>query len=96
MQYFGGKQRIASKIAGIVGPFAARSGKYLEPFVGGASVMSLIRANVRIGSDANVALINMWLALESGWMPPDTISEEEYFAIKSKNDHKDPLTAFGS
>jgi DNA adenine methylase len=94
MQYFGGKQRIAKKLAEVIAPIARERGCYVEPFVGGAAVMAAIDAPVRIGSDVNAALITMWRALANGWQPPDTVSEEEYAMVKARNDHTDPFTAF--
>jgi DNA adenine methylase len=92
MQYFGGKTRIAPKLAGFMQPFV--SGAYVEPFVGSAAVMVKISAPVRIGSDINGALITMWRALAAGWQPPENVSEAEYVAVRAKGDPSDPLTAF--
>ena len=94
MRYFGGKQRISSRLAEILIPLAAQRGTYVEPFVGGAAVMSVVPAPVRIASDSNVALITMWAALASGWRPPEYVSEAAYADIKAAADPEDPLTAF--
>ena len=92
MQYFGGKTRIAPKLAGFIQPFI--SDAYVEPFIGSAAMMVRISAPIRIGSDVNAALISMWRALAAGWIPPENISEAEYAAIRAKADSSDPLTAF--
>lgn len=94
MQYFGGKHRIAKRLVDYMTPGVLERGIYVEPFVGGASVMSLMSAPVRIASDANVALVTMWRALAVGWTPPTAISEEDYARVKSTCDPLDPLTAF--
>ena len=94
MQYFGGKQRIASRLAAVLTPLAIQRGVYVEPFVGGAAVMSAVSAPVRIASDSNVALISMWTALAAGWSPPEDISEATYASVKAAADIHDPLTAF--
>lgn len=94
MQYFGGKQRIAKKLADAIQPYINQRGIYVEPFVGGAAVMSIIKAPIRIGADSNIALINMWQELSDGWEPPSEVSEEMYSRVKEHKDQGDPLTAF--
>lgn len=50
---------------------------------------------LRIGNDLNYHLIEMWKALQNGWLPPDIISEDEYKYLKSAQDIEDPaLIAF--
>jgi DNA adenine methylase len=94
MQYFGGKQRTAAKLAAFMHPYVAHRGAYIEPFVGGAAMMAAQPAPVRVGGDANVALITMWRALADGWTPPQHITEDEYANVKRRQDPSDPLTAF--
>jgi DNA adenine methylase len=94
MQYFGGKQRIAAKLAAFMRPYVASRGGYVEPFVGGAAMLAAQTAPVRIGGDANVALITMWQALADGWVPPERITEEEYSDASRRRNPSDPLTAF--
>jgi len=50
--------------------------------------------NPRVASDANVALITMYKALQNGWIPPHDMSEDEYERVKNTRDDNDPLTAF--
>jgi len=92
MQYFGGKQRIAAQLAAVMSPHCATG--YVEPFVGGAAVLSRVVAPVRIAGDANMALITMWEALARGWVPPEYVSEATYAAVKAAADPRDPMTAF--
>ena len=94
MRYFGGKQRTAAKLAAFMRPYVVERGAYVEPFVGGASMMALQPAAVRVGGDANEALINMWRALATGWTPPEVVTEAMYADVKRRQDVKDPLTAF--
>lgn len=94
MQYFGGKQRISKELAGYMQPFVNKAEAYWEPFVGGASVCSKIVHDKRYASDANVALITMWKALQAGWIPPEIVTEDEYRDTKNKRDENDPMTAF--
>jgi DNA adenine methylase len=94
MQYFGGKQRIAKQLAEIMNPIAVERGCYVEPFIGGASVMAHIAEPFRIASDANVSLVTMWRRLSEGWEPPDNVSEADYARVSAVRDPGDPLTAF--
>lgn len=94
MQYFGGKQRIASQLAALMNPVIANRNCYVEPFVGGGSVMASIRAPFRIGADSNASLIQMWKSLSGGWTPPMTVSETDYAKINAARNPSDPMTAF--
>ena len=94
MRYFGGKNRISHYLEKVINPIANKRGSYIEPFVGGGSVLSRIKCPVRVASDINVSLINMWIALSEGWIPPKTLSEQEYDELKEKKDPENPLTAF--
>ena len=58
---------------------------YVEPFVGGANVMSRISAHgPREGSDLHGSLIDFWRSFQGGWSPPDPeeITREIYDALK--------------
>jgi len=57
---------------------------YLEPFLGSAATFVKIAPHftTSIGTDIHPDLILMWQALCNGWIPPDTISREEYQALK--------------
>lgn len=75
-------------------PYVDERRAYVEPFVGGASVIQYIKCNLRVAYDANEALITMWEAVCNGWKPPTDISEEEYAALRQADDPKNPMTAF--
>lgn len=89
MHYFGGKARIAAKIAEAIGPCET----YYEPFVGGGWVLARVKAKRRLASDANLPLINLWRALMAGWQPPENVSEVEYAEARTLPDD-DPRKAF--
>lgn len=65
---------------------------YIEPFVGGANMMektekfNALRIKNRIGNDINVHLIEMFIALQKGWVPPNEVSEERYKQLRSNSD----------
>lgn len=53
-----------------------------------------IECEEKIGSDINNYLIEMWKALQNGWVIPNEISKEMYIEIKeNKNDYPMPLVA---
>ncbi len=92
MQYFGGKQRIAKYIVPILQNCMNGRKCFFEPFVGGANIVSKITGN-RVASDANKYLIALYQALQQGWVPPDTVTEEDYHRAKN-GDYSDYLRAF--
>lgn len=93
MRYLGGKARTWKEIAKYLESIRQPDQEYLEPFVGGAWVLQGISGK-RIALDVNEALINMYKALQNGWLPPSTITNEIYQDLKENQDPNDPLTAF--
>jgi len=91
MQYFGGKQRIAKRIAEFIN--AHNPKVYLEPFCGSCNVGCLIQAEQRIFSDIHPQLIAMWENLMAGWEPPEQVSEEQY-RVAQEGFLPDYLTGF--
>jgi len=101
MQYQGGKWRMRKDISNILKMFyndtPDKFTQYIEPFVGGASVLSEVckwfPKNI-IASDYNEDLIIMWLALKDGWMPPDNykVDQEYYYSLFDKE--SSPLRTF--
>lgn len=69
---------------------------WVEPFVGGANMM--VHATMfpeRIANDSNAHVISMFNAVQNGWEPPDSVSEEEYRALaKAPALPGDPLVGF--
>lgn len=97
MQYVGGKQKsggaqIAQAINAMIKALGLRS--YCEPFCGGLSVTQRIVAPERRASDACAALICLYQRLQGGWVPPLSLSKEEWLELKAANDPSNPLTAF--
>lgn len=78
---------------------------YLEPFMGGGSVMTEVLAAVpREGrekgwlgpayfGDANPALVTMWESLQLGWVPP-FLGEGDYTRAREEPDPMDAETAY--
>lgn len=96
MRYLGGKSRLARRIAPILDAAAPPGTPYLEPFVGGGSILCAMagRGRERYALDANPALIAMWRELQAGWDPPDSLSEGEWRWLRALQDPADPMTAF--
>lgn len=85
MKYVGSKSRIAPAIVPIIQEHIDRAGAsaYIEPFVGGANVIDKIKAEYRVGLDINGYLIALLQYVKSGGVLPDTISREQYSAIRT-------------
>lgn len=94
MQYFGGKQRIAAGVSAYLNSLHPE--RYLEPFIGGLNILPRIDAPRRVGSDLCAPLITLYRALQTGWTPPEVLTEEEYLRLKETRDPADPLTAFAA
>lgn len=87
MQYFGGKTRIAARIARII----QESGSYeyiCEPFCGGCSVtVELAKLGFTVNaSDSNDCLIAMWQEAIKGRTMPYTVTEKDYEESKETKD----------
>jgi DNA adenine methylase len=92
MKYMGSKNRYADELLKIILPH--RNGRaWVEPFVGGCNMIDKVDGE-RYANDNNEYLINMWRAVQDGWIPPNNISEEEYQKIKNNPDPENPLYAF--
>lgn len=84
--------RIAKPIAEFIS--TVREGRdYYEPFCGSCNVTTKL-SGTRVCSDVNKSLITMWQHLQKGWIPPESVSEEDYRKLQAKKDPYDPMTAF--
>lgn len=85
MKYVGSKNRISKYIAPIIQKYIDNNNitVYYEPFCGGLNMMDKIKCKTRIGNDSHYYLIEMWKALQRGWMPPEHISEEYYNDVRT-------------
>ena len=90
MRYIGGKSRIANDIAAIV--TKAQGSIYLEPFLGGGATFAKVASYYprTFASDLNAYLMFMWMGFNAGWVPPDSISEEQYQWLKYEDYDKFP------
>jgi DNA adenine methylase len=88
MKYLGGKFRIARELSKVILATTPERSLYWEPFIGGGNVFEHVAPHFRkiTGSDAHHDLMLMWQALRDGWVPPDSINEQEYMELK----HSEP------
>jgi DNA adenine methylase len=99
MRYQGGKSRLSKYIAPIINAEIEKYGitDYYEPFVGSGAVVEKIICKNRYASDINSDMIAMFQALRNGWVPPESVSEDEYKQYKANKEALDPaLRAFVS
>lgn len=90
MKYLGGKSRIAKNIADVIRP----QGLWWDSFCGGLSVsVALSRYGSGVVSDSCVPLISLYKAVDSGWIPPKHVSEQDWIQAKELPD-TNPLKAF--
>lgn len=92
MRYFGGKSRLAKYISPVLQRLMSNETTFIEPFVGGGSITCKIKGE-RYCYDIHKGLINLYNALQNGWIPPSSVSEQEYKTAK-RNGHSDALTSF--
>lgn len=99
MRYMGGKSRIAKQLAGRFNQaiMVYNIDTYIEPFVGGASVIELVNCRNRIGNDLNhyqIALLEK-IRDEGPDSLPDVITRENYYDVKyNKDKHPDWYVAY--
>jgi len=91
MQYFGGKNRIAKDIVLLLNKYRKDNQQFVEPFCGGINITCLMNGNI-LANDKNFELIEMYKAIQNGWIPPEDVSEIDYENAKISIDYK--LKAF--
>jgi DNA adenine methylase len=84
VQYLGGKQRIARSIARVVLATTDRRSRYVEPFLGGGSVMRALAPHFAdaVAGDWSEDVCLLWQAVRDGWEPPTSVTEAEYEALR--------------
>ena len=82
MRYFGGKARLGKQIANHINLLCGDIENYYEPFCGMCSILENINATNKYGFDLHEDLILLLNAVNDGWIPPTSISEDEYNILK--------------
>lgn len=90
MKYMGSKRSIAKYILPIIFQNDSPERWYIETFVGGCNLIDKVVREKRWGNDNNYYLIEMYKALQSGWIPPEHLTEDEYIDIRNNKDNYDP------
>tara|TARA_R110002020_G_scaffold183213_3_gene379344 strand:+ start:646 stop:1365 length:720 start_codon:yes stop_codon:yes gene_type:complete len=94
--YLGGKSRIYKKLINFMEAERRKDMTWVEPFMGSGKVLFNVKGP-RIGNDINHELIALFKAIQDGYEPPISISEEEYNYIKKNQSlFNDPLKGFVS
>lgn len=93
MNYIGSKAKYAKHIIPHLIKYRTPGQFYVEPFVGGANILSEITGN-RIGADTNKYLIAMWKAVALGWRPKKSYTMKDYDDVKANKDRDPVLTAY--
>ena len=83
MRYMGSKARHAKHIIPILMNGHDQTKPYIEPFVGGGNMIDKVPADIRWGSDVAEYAVAALSAMSKGWMPPDTLTNEQYNAMKN-------------
>lgn len=68
--------------------------EFVSLFCGSCAIESKVVADKKILNDKHPYLIAMWKALQDGWNPPDVITKDQYYQIKSNMDENPALTGF--
>ena len=89
MQYLGSKRRIAKEILLIILHNRKENQWFVEPFCGGCNLTEHVKNNV-LASDGNKYVIELFKALQNGFIPPSDVSEELYKDVK-KNKENYPI-----
>ncbi|MFC8583210.1 DNA adenine methylase [Streptomyces sp. NPDC057217] len=91
----GGKEQQARHIVEQLLTYGVGCTAYLEPFIGGASIFARVAPHFpgsAVGADAHPDLALMWAAVVEGWEPPESVSREEYAALR--HGEPSPMRAF--
>lgn len=73
---------------------------WVEPFVGGANMIDKMPANWRkYGNDSNFYLIELFKAIQTDWIPPEIVTNEDYnlakkYSINEENAFSPALIGF--
>lgn len=85
----GSKARFAKEILPLILAGRTVGQTYVEPFVGGFNMIQHVE-NPRIANDSHFYLIELFRAIQGGWIPPDEVTESEYKLIKSNPENYHP------
>lgn len=92
----GSKNRHAKHIIPIMMEHYKDGMLYIETCVGGANLFDKVDVPVHLkyGVDIHHHLIEMWKAVSKGWLPPNNITEQDYYNIKNNLDEDPALSGY--
>jgi DNA adenine methylase len=84
MQFMGGKARIARRLEAEIRIRSAGRTAFIEPFLGGAHVLPLLRDgfSYRGAGEVHEDLALLWQEARDGWVPPEAVSRELYASLR--------------
>ena len=85
----GSKNRHAKELLPIILKNRRDDQWYVEPFVGGFNMIDKV-PGLRLANDSHYYLIELFRAIQNGWVPPDNLSEKEYKDIKDNQESYSP------
>ncbi|MGB1015200.1 MAG: DNA adenine methylase [Nannocystaceae bacterium] len=96
MRYLGGKHRLAKHIVkAILEDLPEKPKRIFDPCCGAMNTVCAFAPHApTFASDIQPDLICMWQAAIAGWVPPTTLTEQEWRELRAANDPTNPLTAF--
>ena len=107
MRYQGGKSRISKQIAQVIsrqtdrqtdrqtGRQADSEHTFVSLFCGSCAIESKVQGFDRvILNDKQKYLVALLKAVQNGWIPPDTVTEQQYRHVKDHRDESPALTGF--
>jgi len=82
LRYMGSKAKYVKHIVPILIEGHDQTKPYVEPFVGGGNLFSEVPAEIKWGNDAAEYAVALLEGLAKGWVPPEILSESDYYLIK--------------
>ena len=85
MRYVGGKERIAKWVVENLLENKGGATRYVEPFVGGGAILTRMVDHFKTveAGDSHEDLILLLQAVAAGWLPPESVTKEEYAVAKN-------------
>lgn len=91
----GGKVRIAKYLVPVLQERLKDKDTFVDLFCGSCNIISAIKAPNRIANDLHKELIALHKAVQSGWVPPSVVTEEDHKQARRKDGYtEDHLKAF--
>ena len=97
MRYFGGKARIAKDLSKFINEnyLKGNTKPFVDLFCGSCNITTKIdKDRLIIANDKHKYLMEMWKALQKGWIPPKDCTEEQYKIVLKNLDIKPYVSGF--